>query len=101
MQISNFLVSKPGGMTIAEALIKEIPLIIMSPLPGQEQRNEQFIVNMGAAVTIEDTNNIDTVLYQIIENPIRIKHMKEMSRNLARPNAVENIVSLVEKLIKI
>ena len=98
MQISDFLITKPGGMTIAEALIKEIPLIIMSPLPGQEQRNEQFIVNMGAAVTIEDTNNIDIVLYQIIENPIRIRHMKEMAKNLARPDAVKSIVNLVEKL---
>ncbi|MCX8128907.1 MAG: UDP-N-acetylglucosamine--LPS N-acetylglucosamine transferase [Clostridia bacterium] len=100
MDISDLLITKPGGMTIAEALVKELPIIIISPIPGQEERNAHFLTNIGAAARILDTDNVDAVLNQIIDNPLRIKHMKEMCRFLAKPNSSENTMELLEQLVR-
>jgi len=99
MEVSNFIITKPGGLTISEALIKELPIFLMSPIPGQEEKNAQFLVNSGAAVRITPEDDIDSILRQTVENPLRLRHMKEMSRFLAKPQAGEDIVLLLEELI--
>jgi processive 1,2-diacylglycerol beta-glucosyltransferase len=99
MDISDLIITKPGGMTITESLVKELPIIIISPIPGQEERNAHFLSNVGAAARILDTDDVDTVLNQILDNPLRIKHMKEMCRFLAKPNSSEDTVGLLERLV--
>ena len=47
MDAADILVTKPGGMTISEALVKELPMFIISPIPGQEERNAKFLVTSG------------------------------------------------------
>lgn len=98
MDAADFLITKPGGLTISEALVKELPMIIISPIPGQEERNAYFLINNGAAVRILDNNDINDVLLQLMDNPLRIRHMKEMSRHLARPEAGNAIVNLLKTL---
>jgi len=98
MDVSDIIITKPGGMTVSEALIKELPILIISPIPGQEERNARFLTNMGAAVRIMDDDEADNILYQIIDNPARIKQMKEMARFLAKPAAAQNIAGLLEKI---
>jgi processive 1,2-diacylglycerol beta-glucosyltransferase len=99
MDVSDFVISKPGGMTIAESLIKELPLFIISPIPGQEERNTEFLLNNGMAARLVIRDEIDNILSQILDNPLRINHMKEMARYYAKPNASHDIVGLIEKLI--
>lgn len=99
MEIADFIITKPGGLTISEALIKKLPIFIMSPIPGQEEKNAQFLINSGAAVRIMPDDIIDEILHQTVENPLRLRHMKEMSGFLAKPHAGEDIMHLLEKLI--
>lgn len=100
MDISDILITKPGGMTVSEALIKELPMFIISPIPGQETGNANFLVNNGAAIRLYPNYDIEDALYQIVDNPLRIKQMKEMSRYLAKPDASKDILSLLETLAK-
>lgn len=99
MQIADFLVSKPGGLTIAEALVKKIPMFLISPIPGQEEGNSNFLVNNGVAARILGSSDADYVLNQIMGNPLRVRHMKEMAEYLAKPNSSEDIVRLLESII--
>ncbi|WP_328284404.1 glycosyltransferase [Acetivibrio thermocellus] len=99
MDASDFIVTKPGAMTISEALVKRLPALIISPIPGQEERNEQFLVNSGAAVRIYKNTKIDSVLCQVYDNKLRYKQMKEIAGNLANPDSGRNILSLIEKLV--
>ncbi|WP_265445964.1 MGDG synthase family glycosyltransferase [Acetivibrio straminisolvens] len=99
MDASDFIVTKPGGMTISEALAKKLPALIISPIPGQEERNEQFLINSGAAVRIYKNASIDSILCQIYDNKLRYKQMKEIAGALAKPDSGHNIVNLIEKLI--
>lgn len=56
MDMSDFIITKPGGMTIAEALVKKLPIFLMLPIPGQEERNLSFLIRNGAAVDLNPKN---------------------------------------------
>lgn len=99
MDASDFIVTKPGGMTISEALIKKLPALIISPIPGQEERNASFIINSGTAVRITKNDNIDSILCQVFDNSLRYEHMREMAGHLSKPDSGHNILRLMENLI--
>lgn len=99
MDGADFIVTKPGGMTISEALVKKLPALVISPIPGQEERNEQFLINSGAAVKIPRNANIDSILCQVYDNKLRYRHMKEIAGTLAKPDSGHNTVNLIERLV--
>lgn len=99
MSASDFIISKPGGITVSEALVKNLPLILISPIPGQEEKNARFLQNTGVAGRIYPKQSVEEVLFQIMDNPLRMQHMKEMAQHLARPTATQDIVKLFEELI--
>jgi processive 1,2-diacylglycerol beta-glucosyltransferase len=100
MDISDLIITKPGGMTITESIIKELPIVIMSPIPGQEEKNAQFLLSNGAAVRITQNDDVASVLKQIIDDPSGVLKMKEKARRLAKPNSCPDIIELLEKLVK-
>ncbi len=99
MDIADIIVTKPGGMTITEAFIKELPIFIMSPIPGQEERNLHFLTSTGAAESISRDTDIYNLLHKIIDNPCRLAEMKEKSKKLSTPDSGYRIVELMEKLV--
>ena len=99
MDISDFIITKPGGVTISEALVKRLPILIMPPIPGQEERNARFLESKGAAVRLVDDESLEKVLYQLMDSPLKVQHMKEIAGLLARPNAGEDIIGLIESLV--
>lgn len=97
MDASDFLITKPGGLTITEALAKRIPILLLPPIPGQEERNAKFLLNCGVAATLYPEDSVDGVLAQVLDTPLRFQHMKEMASYLSRPNSSQDIVELMEK----
>lgn len=100
MDAADVLVTKPGGMTISEALVKELPMFIISPIPGQEERNAKFLVTSGAAAIISKNDDVENILCQTVDNHLRFEHMKQMAKNLSAPHSGKNILNLMEKLSK-
>jgi len=92
MELSDCIITKPGGVTTAEILCKEKPLVIFSPLPGQEYENAEFLLNSGAAVTTSDVKKIPVLIDQIFNSEIRMKCFREMTGVLKKPHATHNIV---------
>lgn len=99
MEVADFIITKPGGLTISESLIKKLPIILMSPIPGQEERNANFLINCGVAARITEHDNIDTLLNQVVDNTIRVKSMKQIAKTLAKPNACHDIYELMCRLV--
>ncbi len=99
MDIADIIVTKPGGMTITEALIKELPIFIMSPIPGQEERNSHFLTSTGAAESISKDADVYTLIRKLIDNPYKLAEMKEKSKKLSTPDSGYRIVQLMEKLV--
>jgi len=95
MDMCDLLITNPGGMTISEALIKNIPLVLISPIPGQEERNAQFLTNIGVAARVLKKCDLNSVINHVIDNPLRICHMKEMAKYLSKPDATEKVANLI------
>jgi processive 1,2-diacylglycerol beta-glucosyltransferase len=96
MAASDMLVGKPGGLTTSEALAKGLVLVVVNPIPGQEERNSDHLLEEGVAIRC---NNLPTLAYKIdrlLGDPVRFAAMKENVRRFARPRAA---YSVVEKLL--
>jgi processive 1,2-diacylglycerol beta-glucosyltransferase len=99
MDVSDLIITKPGGMTITEALIKELPIFIISPIPGQEERNSHFLTINGIAERIQKDTDVSNFVNKLIDNPYKLATMKKMSQKASTPNSGYKIVSLMEELI--
>ncbi len=99
MDASCLLVSKPGGVTVSEALVKKLPLLVMSPIPGQEERNARFLIDSGAAVRPAPSEDAESMLEYLLDRPALLNKMSEAAGNLSKPMACRDIALLVEDLI--
>ena len=97
MHISDLIVTKPGGLTIAESLVCHLPMAIYNAYPGQEQYNVNFLLNQNAAISI-DSENAAELIDALLHDPARLRKMRENCARLARPNAAEDMLRLAEKL---
>ena len=95
MTASDLVVGKPGGLTTSEALVKGLVLVIANPIPGQEERNSDHLLEAGAAIRC---NNMPTLAYKIdrlLSDPVRFAGMQKNAYAMARPNAARDIVQKV------
>lgn len=99
MDASDCIVSKPGGLTTSEALAKRLPMIICNPIPGQEDRNAEFLLNAGVAVKMSRHASLADVVYQLFLHPERVALIKENIDLIRRPNATEDLLDAVFALV--
>lgn len=100
MDAADCIITKPGGLTTSEALAKGLPIIMANPIPGQEDRNVEFLLNNGAALKTSSTFPVDEALYHMFNNEVRLKNMRECVAFLGKPNATRDFVDFVVELIK-
>jgi processive 1,2-diacylglycerol beta-glucosyltransferase len=93
MDAADVLVSKSGGLTSAEAMTKGLPMIIVDPIPGQETRNADMIIEHGAGLRALDGANLGYKLHRAIEEPSILRRARRATRKLARPHAARDIVT--------
>lgn len=97
MDASNILVSKAGGLTSSEAMAKNLPMIIIDPIPGQESRNTDLIVEYGAGWKAINLANLSYKLYRILTNPSMLLKAQKATRLLAKPDAASIILKTICK----
>ena len=95
MSISDLVVTKPGGLTITEALASGLPIVVINPIPGQEVENAEFLESKGVAVWIRKTENPFNAVKELLENPEQIKHMKIRSKLMAKKNSTKDICEIL------
>jgi processive 1,2-diacylglycerol beta-glucosyltransferase len=93
MDASDILVSKSGGLTSAESMAKRLPMIIVDPIPGQETRNAEMIVEHGAGLLALDLPNLGYKLRRVIEEPATLRRARQATRQLAMPHAAREIIT--------
>ena len=98
MDAADCLITKPGGLSVSEALAKNLPMILVSPIPGQEERNAHFLVNAGAAVMVSKHFHITEAVYGVLESERRLQHMRDAISAIARPNAAADIADFAFRL---
>jgi len=95
MYNSKVLVSKPGGLTSAEALAVGLPMVIVRALPGQERGNARFLTAHGAAVQLHSERDAAPVITALLTNDTLLEMMRQKARALGRPTAARDIVRAV------
>lgn len=95
MSAADLLVGKAGGLTSAEALARGLVLVIINPIPGQEERNTDHFLEEGVAIRC---NNVPALAFKIdslLANKERFSIMQQAAKRLARPHAAREIVSII------
>lgn len=98
MDASDCIITKPGGLTSSEALAKGLPMIIVNPIPGQEDRNTEFFVNNGVAMAVSPTLPLDEVMYHLLSEPKRLEIMSESIKLIAKPNSTKDICEFAKNI---
>lgn len=98
MDASDCIVTKPGGLTVSEALEKKLPMVLVSPIPGQEERNTEFLLNNGVALNVTDTFDVDEALHYIFHQPERLESMKKSIEFISCRNATKNLSEFISSL---
>lgn len=95
MDISTLIVTKPGGITTAESLAKNLPIVIIKPIPGQEANNTLYLVHHGAAIKVDKLSLIHEAIDDILSVTDKVARMRNAAQLISKPNASSDIAQLL------
>ena len=93
MAASDILLGKPGGLTTSEALARGLIFVIVNPIPGQEERNSDHLLEEGVAVRCNNLPVLAHKIDRLLADPARMDAMRANARRLARPDAARDVVA--------
>jgi processive 1,2-diacylglycerol beta-glucosyltransferase len=100
MAAADLVVSKPGGLTTSETLARGAVMVIVNPIPGQESRNSDFLLESGAALKANSTTLLTHKVTTLLQDPRRLQTLKANVRRVARPRAAFDVVARSLEMIK-
>ncbi len=95
MDAADCIVSKPGGLTTSETLAKQLPMIMINPIPGQEEDNANFLLNTGMALTTNKHFSVDEAVYYLFSNPQRLELIRRNIALFAHPDATQRLCDFI------
>ena len=100
MSVADILIAKSGGATMCESLVKKLPMIITSPIPGQESYNAKWLLNYKAAFQIKNPIEIKSVISKITNQPDLLKATRQSIESIAKPHATNDLANFVLEELK-
>lgn len=91
MHISDIVITKPGGLTTSESLISSLPIVVINPLPGQEEENALFLEKSGAGLWLRENDNPEEILSSLLHDDKKLASMKQNAIQIAKPYATQEI----------
>jgi 1,2-diacylglycerol 3-beta-galactosyltransferase len=98
MAAATVLISKSGSNTIAEALVRGLPIILFDFVPGQEEGNPRYVIDAGAGAYCSRPAQVVQTLRSWLADPHRLEQLGINARAIARPNAAFNVARIVYQL---
>lgn len=95
MACADLAITKPGGLTTSECLAMRLPMILNSPIPGQEERNADFLLEEGVALKANDAVTLEYRLRHLLRHPEKLAAMRAKAAALARPDAAQEVLKSV------
>ena len=92
MRSANLFIGKPGGLTTSEALACGLPMCVVSPIPGQEERNSDHLLEEGAAIRVNELTTLPWKIPRLLADPERLARMRQAALALGRPHAARDVV---------
>lgn len=100
LAVADLVVSKPGGLTTSETLARGAVMVIVNPIPGQEARNSDFLLENGAAIKANNTPTLTFKVNALLEDPGRLAQLRKNANRLARPRAAYEVIERSLRLIR-
>lgn len=98
MVVSDIIITKPGGITTAEALAKKLPMLIVRPIPGQEASNTAYLTKKEAAIKVDNLRVLKRAIEDLLQNPDKLSKLSANAEKIAKPDASLNIANLLLSL---
>ena len=95
MAASDLCITKPGGLSTSECLALGLPMLLISPIPGQEERNAQYLLEQGAAWLAMDELALAWRMQQLLAAPDVLTRLRERAAALGRPQAATQVLNAV------
>ena len=95
MHVSDLIITKPGGLTISEALACNLPMALFGTIPGQEEENANFLVGKNMAVKLENDSGEENIIRNLLLNPEKLNFMKYNCTNFDKSDCLKNIFNLI------
>ena len=100
MHVSDLIITKPGGLTISEALACNLPMALFGTIPGQEEENANFLVGKNMAVKLENASGEENIIRNLLLNPEKLNFMKYNCKNFDKSDCLKNIFNLIHSMKK-
>lgn len=94
MSVSDIMVSKPGGLSCAEAMAEGLPLLLVAAIPGQESRNARIMVRMGTALEVPQPRRLPSLIEELRSQPARLLATARRAKEMALPESASAIARL-------
>ena len=96
MAVSDVVITKPGGLTTTESLVSGLPMIIINPIPGQEEENAQFLEHSNVGIWLKKQMNITETISNFLSDNEKLKEMKENTKKISNRNSTKDICTILE-----
>lgn len=100
MQASDIIITKPGGLTITEAIASNLPMLVFDSIPGQEEDNADFLELHGMAKRVKKQESCANILTEMIQDKMMLASMEQACKQLDQSDGCAKIVTLMENLLK-
>ncbi|MFZ0961214.1 MAG: glycosyltransferase [Terriglobia bacterium] len=100
MAVSDLLITKPGGLTTAEALAAGLPMILTHPIPGPEERHVHYLRQKGVALHAETLHDISRLASRLLSSPSELSEISRLARELSRPDAAHAVAQVAVALLE-
>jgi len=100
MACADLAITKPGGLSTSECLAMGLPMLLVNPIPGQEERNAAWLIQEGAAVRADDPATLQFRLQRLLSDQPRLAAMRSRARALAKPSAANDVLQAARRAVK-
>ncbi|MCT4599144.1 MAG: glycosyltransferase [Vallitalea sp.] len=94
MELSDVIITKPGGLTVTESLAKNIPMIIPYFIPGQEEENAEVLVSAGAAIKVDSIKELDEAVEVLMKDSSKMAWLKQNMKDLSKDHSIDSTINL-------
>jgi processive 1,2-diacylglycerol beta-glucosyltransferase len=95
MMAADLAITKPGGLSTSECLVCGLPMLLVNPIPGQEERNAAFLMQEGVAQRADDPLTLQFRLQKLLADPERLASMRQRAMALGKPQAAQQVLGHV------
>ena len=97
MACADLVITKPGGLSTSECLVMGLPMVLINPIPGQEERNASYLLQEGVAQRADDVATLLYRITQLLAKPEKLDEMKRQASALGRSDAASSLLNHIDK----